>query len=356
MTRHFALAGAGVALLCWQIAAQTAPTLDGPAFSLQRQPLQQVTSPETTTSTPAADPAQIERLLAGQQLKPAAPNTQADADAAAEIATCLARNIRALDPANPKWNETDPRWEPMRQTIMRDCAARREFRIRSVQSELQRMYRDALANSYAQHLSRADAESLLRFYSTDTGRRFLAFQNRLTAIEFDSMQKALVRAAPDGGVGASTPALSSVPAPAPDVVKRRAAILLMARQTLLMMRWQQDATKSGGDSSGWAVAPIIMNMATTMEGEAIDQIEKEYARDLPAFSAFLSWPAEQHEIRALADAQMSFGTASATQLIKLAPEWNGDLQKWREQYRALSPALPVSPASGARGGSAPASK
>lgn len=351
MNRRIASIGAGIALQCWQIAAQTAPPLDAPAFSLQ--PRQQVSATGEASRTSAADPNQIERLLAEQQLKPAQANTQTDADAAAEISACVARNIRTLDPTNPKWNETDPRWEPMRRTIMQDCARRREFRIKSVQSELQRMYRDALANSYAQHLSHADAEILLRFYSTEIGRRFLAFQNRLTVIEFDSMQKAQLRAAADGTMPGSAPAPSSMPVPAPDVVKRRAAILLMSRQILLMVQWQQDAAKSGGDASGWAIAPIMMNMATTMEGEAIDQIETEYARDLPAFSAFLSSPAEKNEIRALADAQMSFGTASATQLIKLAPEWNGDLAKWREQYRALSP---VSPASGTRAASGSASK
>ncbi len=89
----------------------------------------------------------------------------------------------------------------------------------------------------------------------------------------------------------------------------------------------------------------MMSMTATMEGEAIDRIQKEFSRDLSTFSKFLASPAEKNEIRALADAQMSFGKASATQLIKLAPEWNGDLQKWREKYNSLPAAGGASDAS-----------
>lgn len=346
--------GAGIALLSWLattppvMAAHTESPLNAPAFSLQA-PSQRIAT-DTQRPASAPDATQIERLLAGQQLKPAATAPQASADAAAEIADCIARNIRSLDPSNPNWNEKDPRWEPMRQTIALDCAQRREYRIKTVEPELQRMYRDALANSYAQRLSHDDAETLLRFYATETGRRFQAFQNRLTAIEFDAMQKMQQSRAAHGDRASDAMAPPAPIAPAPDVIKRRASILLMSRQILLMVQWQRDAVRSGGDTSGGAVAPIMMSMTATMEGDAIDQIEKDYARDVRAFSAFLASPAEKSEIRALADAQMSFGMASATQLIKLAPEWNGDLQKWREKYRSLPAPAAASAAS------APASK
>lgn len=337
---------AGIALLWWLTMAATcaASPLNAPAFSLQSQsPSQRAANGAQAPASPP-DATQIERLLAGQQLKPAGTAPQASADAANEIADCIARNIRSLDPNNPNWNDKDPRWEPMRQTIALDCAQRREYRIKNVEPELQRMYRDALANSYAQRLSHDDATTLLRFYATETGRRFQAFQNRLTAIEFDAMQKMQQSHAAhaDRASDAMTPPAPI--APAPDVIKRRASVLLMSRQILLMVQWQRDAVRSGGDSSGGAVAPIIMSMTATLEGDAVDWIEKDYARDMRAFSAFLASPAEKNEIRALADAQLSFGMASATQLIKLAPEWNGDLQKWREQYRSLPAPAPASSA------------
>jgi hypothetical protein len=339
---------AGVVLLAlWQTAAHAASALDAPAFSLQTPRQRSATGAPRPAS--AADAAQIERLLAGQQGAPAAA-PQASPDAATEIADCVARNIGSLDPSNPNWNEKDPRWEPMRQTIALDCAQRREYRIKNVEPELQRMYRDALANSYAQHLSREDAAILIRFYATETGRRFQAFQNRLTAIEFNAMQKVQQIRAAHGDRASDAIAPPAALTPAPDAIKRRASVLLMSRQILLMVQWQRDAVRAGADSSGGAVAPVIMNMTAATEGDAIDRIERDYARDMPAFSAFLSSAAEKSEIRALADAQLSFGMASATQLIKLAPEWNGDLEKWRERYRSLP--APV----GASAASAPASR
>lgn len=344
---------AGIALLWGLATAMThaASPLDAPAFSLQA-PSQRTANGAPTPASPP-DATQIRLLLAGQQLKPAGASSQASADAATEIADCIAQNIRSLDPSNPNWNEKDPRWEPMRQTIGLDCAQRREYRVKHVEPELQRMYRDALANSYAQRLSHDDADTLLRFYATETGRRFQAFQNRLTAIEFDAMQKMQRRIAAHGDLASDAIAPPAPIAPAPDVIKHRASVLLMSRQILSMVQWQRDAVRSGGDSSGGAMAPIIMSMTTTMEGDAIDLIEKDYARDMRAFSAFLASPAEKNEIHALADAQLSFGMASATQLIKLAPEWNGDLQKWREQYRSLPAPAGAAAASSA---SAPASK
>lgn len=338
MARRTALIGAGAALLGLYAAAQPAPPLAARPFPV-RTPLARaaVDAPQAAS---AADATQIESLLAGQQLKPApaAVLADADADAATEISRCVAQNIRTLDPSNPHWNETDPRWEPMQRTIEHDCARRREYRIRHVEPQLQRLYRDALANSYARRLSHRDADFLIGFYATGTGHRFQAFQNRLTEIEFAAMKHMQALGDRDGAV--SPPATSP-----PDVVKRRASLLLMSRQTLLMVQWQRDAVRAGGDTSGGAVAPMVMSMAAATEGDAIDRVDKEFAHDLPAFSAFLASPAEKNEIRALADAQMSFGKASATQLIKLAPEWNGDLRKWRERYRALAHASDAAPAS-----------
>lgn len=341
MARRIALIGAGVALLGLYAAAQPAPPLAARPFPV-RAPLARAAL-DAPKAASAADATQIESLLAGQQLKPAPATVHANADAATEIGRCVAQNMRTLDPSNPHWNETDPRWEPMQRTIAHDCARRREYRIRHVEPQLQRLYRDALANSYARRLSHRDADFLIGFYATETGHRFQTFQNRLTEIEFAAMQNMQALGDRDGTV--NPPAAAP-----PDVVKRRASLLLMSRQTLLMVQWQHDAFRASGDTSGGAVAPMVMSMAAATEGDAIDRVDKEFARDLPAFSAFLSSPAEKNEIRALADAQMSFGKASATQLIKLAPEWNGDLRKWRERYRALAHASGTAP------GSAPARK
>jgi len=342
--------GAGMALLCLLSAAHephAAPPRDGPAFAL-RAPARPAAT-DAPQPLPPADATQIERLLAGQQLKPGPTVEPAvSADAATDVSNCVDRNIHNVDPSNPSWNDKDPRWTPMRQIIAQDCMRRREYRIKVVQPELQRIYRDALAQSYAQHLSHRDAATLIAFYATPTGRRFQAFQTRLTALEFESMRQVESRTDANGSPNSgSTPPPA---APAPDVMKHRVGILLMSRQILLMVQWQSDAVRTGGDASGGAVAPIMMSMAATIEGEAIDRIEKEFSRDLGAFSKFLSSSTEKSEIRALADAQMSFGKASATQLIKLAPEWNGDLQKWREQYKQL-PA-----AGGASAASTPSSK
>ncbi len=334
--------GVGMALLCLLTATHAAQSRYDPAFALRAPTRRAATG--APQPVPPADATQIERLLAGQQLKPGpAVAPAANADAATDVSSCVDRNIHSVDPSNPNWNDKDPRWTPMRQIIAQDCMQRREYRIKVVEPELQRIYRDALAQSYAQHLSRRDADTLIAFYATQTGRRFQAFQTRLTALEFDSMRQAESRTAGNGNASSgSTPPPAT---PAPDVMKHRVAILLMSRQILLMVQWQRDAVQSGADASGGAVAPIMMSMAATMEGEAIDRIGKEFSRDLGTFSKFLSSPAEKSEIRALADAQMSFGKASATQLIKLAPEWNGDLQKWREQYNQLPGAGGASAAS-----------
>lgn len=346
MARRMARIGIGIVLACLHVAAQAQP-LDAPAFSLRTPTKGAAPDPPPAAPVTPPDALQIERLLAAQQLKTAPATSQTDNDTATEISNCVQENIRTVDPSNPNWNEQDPRWATMRQTIALDCARRRDYRIKTVEPELQRMYRDALANSYAHHLSHRDADALIAFYATERGRRFQAFQARLTATEFAAMQK--VQTHRDGFGAAEAPRTPPSPAtPAPDVMKRRTAVLLMSRQMLLMLQWQSDAARAGSDTSGGAVAPIIMSMTATLEGDAIDRIQKEFARELPAFSAFLSSPAERNEIRALADAQLSFGKASATQLIKLDPQWNGDLQKWREQYRKL-------PATrGAPGASAPA--
>ncbi|RDU97613.1 hypothetical protein [Trinickia dinghuensis] len=336
MFRRAVLIGTGIALLGLYAPDYAEQTLQAPAFTLEAS--HQRTAALAPVPSTLANPKQIERLVTSQVGQVAPPAMQTNEAEDSGIDQCVALYIHIVAPENPNWNERDPRWEPMRQAIARDCARRREDRIKVVQPKLERMYRDALAQSDARHLSRADAVVLIEFYATDTGRRFLAFQSRMAAIESSVLRQLFMSRSPMNKA-APPPAL------APEVLKRRATLLLMSREISAIQQWQDDAAHTGDDTSGGTVGPVLINMTAAFEGGAIDQVDREFAVDMPAFTAFLSLPAEKHEIRVFADALKAFQKASASTFLELAPQSNGDLQKWRDEYRALPVPHGGSPAS-----------
>jgi hypothetical protein len=69
----------------------------------------------------------------------------------------------------------------MRTVIAQDCTVEVNGYREKVAPVLQKAYADAIRKSYGNHLSSTDADTLIRFYDSDAGRRFLAFQGQLVA-------------------------------------------------------------------------------------------------------------------------------------------------------------------------------
>jgi hypothetical protein len=274
-----------------------------------------------TPSGPSATDTQVRQLLAFQQWqyadKPKAGANHVD------MAVCVARNTRSVDPRNPAWTASDPRWATVSEAVSRDCAAQGE-QVAKLASALKSAMRNALASAYTTHLSKADADTLIRYYRSDEGRRYLDFQVRLSQV----MRAGIGRAFGLQAAGGTAQ-------PSADIMKPRMAMLQLSRITATQIVSVEDARSAGRDTTGAAAIAIMAMAVATSQGDALDELRHTYAAELPGFTAFVASPQEKQELRAFADADAAMVTVASAQSIDFDAASNGKLEKWRALYRSL---------------------
>lgn len=185
-------------------------------------------------------------------------------------------------------------------------------------------YSEAIGKSYANHLSNTAADTLIRFYESDVGERYLAFQRQLIASGGRGMGQLF-----SGKAGLESRAS------APEVMKARMQLLRLSRTFSMLIVATEDARNGGGDASGAPAIAIMMHVAAQGQGETLDRIGREYSADLPTFAAFVESPAEIEELRALFEATNTASEAAAAIAVEVSPELNGNLNRWRDLYRSL---------------------
>ncbi|MFC5430787.1 hypothetical protein ACFPTO_18580 [Paraburkholderia denitrificans] len=270
---------------------------------------------------PRATASQIERLFAihrSQTTKVPGIGARDDID------VCVERSLREVDPGNRAWNPNDPRWDTMRSVITQDCAAQSDLIKAKVAPVLTKAYLDALRRSYEAHLSSTEADNLIQFYESDTGHRYVVFQERLALAGGKGAARLF-----SGKAGADAQAASS------DAMKARMQMLRLSTTFAMLIVATQDARRAGGDATGGPAIGMLMSVTAANQGEMLDQIRREYSPNLHDFAAFVESPAETDELRALYEATATAGTAAGKFAMELSPELNGNLKRWRDLYSSL---------------------
>ncbi|WP_124664134.1 DUF2059 domain-containing protein [Burkholderia sp. Bp8998] len=276
---------------------------------------------DTHSAGSRATVAQIKRLIEFEQAPAFNPP---GGSSAASVNTCVEHYLREVDPNNRDWNPSDPRWDKMRAVISQGCTAQADDYKERVAPVLLNAYSEAIGRSYENHLSSDGADTLIRFYESEVGQRYLAFQGELTAVGGRGMGRLFA-----GMAGADSRAST------PEATKSRMQLLRLSRTFSMLIVATEDARKTGGDASGAMAIAIMMHVTAETQGYSLDRIAREYSADLPNFVEFAQSPAEMEELRALFDATDAANKAAAKVAVEVSPELNGNLNKWRNLYRSL---------------------
>lgn len=277
---------------------------------------------DTQLTSPRVTAAQIDRLVAIEKMQASDPS---NSGSAASANACVERYMRALDPNNRDWNSSDPRWGKMRDVISEDCQSIVEGYKRKVAPAIQNAYSEAIGKSYKKHLGSKDANTLIRFYESDAGQRYLALQEALTAASNSGMNQFFTGKAVHDSQ-ASTPA----------AMRARIQLLRLSKTFSIFIVASEDARKAGGDTSGGPAIAIMMHVVAESQGQILDRLEDEYSADLPIYTSFATSPPELDELRALYEATNVANAAAGKVAAEFSPELNGNLNKWRQLYRSLS--------------------
>lgn len=278
--------------------------------------------PESPRSgAPNITASQAEQLLAVQRWQ---MSMSANNGAGMNVSACVERNLRKIDPGNPAWKASDPRWATMSGVIRQDCTAQQDRIKNEVAPALRKAQLDALKQGYLKHLTSAEADTLIQFYKSDAGHRFQSFQMRLAPAIARGMGRLI------GDKSEHSPG-----APAPDVMKARMDVLQLSTVFSTLIVAAEDERRAGRDGSGAAAIGMMMSATADTQDDALDQLQRQYSADLREFTAFVTSPAEKDELRAFGDAHAMTSQIAGKFAKEFTPELNGDLKRWRDLYHSL---------------------
>jgi hypothetical protein len=264
----------------------------GPSIRFAAQANEVTPSPEAALGGGTPTPAQAR--LARQLFKALGPVTTATAapsDWARGAKLAAAPLVQALDPNNPKWGPTHPKWNAMLTLVAGDVAG--DFQSESHQWTAQ--IGQAMVEHLAQRLTSQDLGELTQYFSGAAGKRYLAFQAEITPLEAKTMQGALLR----------DPAPPPSATPSQSIIKQRMRLLLLSTTSQVTQAWFDQAQRAHGDTSGFGAYGFMAAATAVSQGAALDAIGERYSADLDAFESFNKTPLAHRYYAAFGSATLS---------------------------------------------------
>ena len=241
--------------------------------------------------------------------------------------------MRAIGGNDPTWKRDNPNWAPVLQLISND-----------LNKDLGPVLAEQTANDavrwnreLAAHLSTAQIDQLLAFYRSDVGRRYLAFQKGLMAVQTEGVS-AIIAGGASAGRDAKRVAQSPPPTAAQFEARKQLAALSWNIQVTPPMGTAVSLSQGTSAADDKAIRDIIVNALATMRGPELDVLQHQYQADLAAFSAFH----ESTAAKALIAVYRNFVDDAAAESVKPGAAFAAALQEsiaqhtpaWKAAYEA----------------------
>ncbi|HEY6621578.1 MAG TPA: DUF2059 domain-containing protein [Steroidobacteraceae bacterium] len=264
-------------------------------------------------------------------LRQSVPGMNEGTDVNAAVDFLAPMQMRVIGGNDGTWRRDNPNWLPVLNLISRDLKKDLEPALVTQTAESAIRWNRELAA----HLSAGQINSLLAFYHSDVGRRYLAFQKRLMAVQVQGTS-ALVAGMASGGMDPKEVAVSSP-----------SAAQLDARKQLLALSWviqimpamgAADPGRGASASADKTINDMLVDAVAKMRGPEIDALRRQYQDDLPAFSSFQESPAA----KALIGVYRNVATDAAAEPVKPGMALMAVLQQsvakhtpaWKAAYEA----------------------
>jgi hypothetical protein len=213
-------------------------------------------------------------------LREAVPGLNDGMDAGSVFDFFAPMQMRVIGANDPTWKRDNPNWAAVLQLVSNDL----KKDLGAVLAAQSAQNADRWNRELAAHLSTAQIDQLLAFYHSDVGRRYLAFQKGLFAVQTEGAS-AFVNGRASTGMSPKEVAASPP-----------SAALFEARKQLAALSWIIQVTPPMGTAASLsqgtsaaddkAIRDVIVNALATMRGPELDVLQRQYQSDLVAFSAF----------------------------------------------------------------------
>jgi hypothetical protein len=252
-----------------------------------------------------------------------------------EFDTFAAIQMRMIAPNDPGWNQSNPKYVALFKRVQQDLKHDTEPALQVSTAEGVRQ----LADTFQSNLATTDVGQLLAFYRSGRGQRYIAFQQRVSAIQAQGITQ--LTAGLSGAAASATP--SDVPSQ--ELLKARRRVLDDSWMSLLI----PDAMGSRSGTSGNAAQPdtksffsAILDIVARTQGLQIDAIEREYAADFPGFEAFHESPAARSLLAAMRAGMQRRASAQSPDPLQAALQHSvaEHSASWKAAYEAARSSTP----------------
>ena len=206
-----------------------------------------------------------------------------DPDINPTIDMLAAVQVRIVGAKDSTWKGDNPNWTQVFNIVHDDLS-------RDVGLLLQAQVRDTAAHwdhELPAHLTPGQIDELLKFFRSERGLRYLAFQKQLIAVQQEVLSASVVDRAPVG----ADPHRVAVAATAAQVDSRKSVAALS--WVYLMLTALGPSGSPSSDARANDDKPIhdmMVDALTTVRGPELDQLNAQYHADLPAFASFTESP------------------------------------------------------------------
>lgn len=220
--------------------------------------------------------------------------------------------VKAIDPDNAQWNPANGRWHLVSEFVKADLHRDAQSALRSSTARASQ----TSASYYASRASDADMAALSTYLNSAEGARYIAFQNEIRPLLYETMSSILAQEPMDE----STPTEQA----------------LAERRQLLHLALEYGITKNGGVTASPALQPgsdTVLENAARREGATLDTMYSEYGPSLPAIQSFADSALGKRFFVAVEPAwrsQMALSSAVTTDFAE--QEFDKYLQRWRGFY------------------------
>jgi hypothetical protein len=213
-------------------------------------------------------------------LRESVPGLNDGTDAGSVVDFFAPMQMRVIGANDPTWKRDNPNWAPVLQLISNDL--KKDLGPTLVEQAEQNAVR--WNRELTAHLSAAQIHHLLAFYHSGVGRRYLAFQKGLLAVQTEGVS-ALITGVASGGRDPKQVARFP-PSAAQFEARKQLAALSWIIQVTPPMGTAVSLSQGTTAADDKAIRDIIVNAIATMRGPELDVLQRQYQADLVAFSAF----------------------------------------------------------------------
>jgi hypothetical protein len=238
-------------------------------------------------------------------------------------------------PNDSTWKADNPNWTPVFSIVHDDLS-------RDVGLLLLAQVRDTAAHwdhELPAHLTSSQIDDLQKFYRSDVGRRYLAFQKRLVAVQEEVLSGSVVGRAPAG----ADPHRASV-APTAAQIDSRKSVAALSWVYLTVLGPSSRPCLNANAADDKTIHDTMVDALVTVRGPELDQLNAQYHADLPVFATFQGAPLAKALILVYGfvakDVQadpaapgMAFAAALQRSIEQHTPEWKAAYEAGRGSAR-----------------------